>query len=79
MPFWKPECSKRRMLFESFLSTSARNLRSRLTVAVAKWHFEGSEFKKDPLGFFFQSKYQDDLYWSHYKGNIYSVRFSFRR
>jgi hypothetical protein len=32
------ECSNRRMLFGWFWSTSARNLRSRLTVAVAKCH-----------------------------------------
>jgi hypothetical protein len=30
-----------------FRSTSARNLRSRLTAAVAECHFEGSEFKKE--------------------------------
>jgi hypothetical protein len=35
-----------RMLFGWFWSTSARNLRSRLTVAFAKCHFEVSEFKK---------------------------------
>jgi hypothetical protein len=37
---------KKPMLFGSFWSTSARNLRSRLTVAFAKCHFEVSEFKK---------------------------------
>jgi hypothetical protein len=42
---------KRPMLFEWFWSTSARNLRSRLTVAFAKCYFEVNEFKKIFIAF----------------------------